>query len=174
LHRRSGEIIDKASEEAGKHVVPAGEFSLYTTGHSLGGGLAQNLAYSDTRIKDAIVFDPSPVTGYSTVVKDSEVNCNVRVLRIYERGEALQYVRATIRLFYTLSRNIQEVAFNLIHSGGNPILNHSRSQFDEGLKNIAGSPGLISDLPAEPDCDCFRVRRNETPAMCQSTHSGQD
>lgn len=38
---------------------------LYTTGHSLGGGLAQQAGYLDARIKAVYAFDTTPVTNWS-------------------------------------------------------------------------------------------------------------
>jgi pimeloyl-ACP methyl ester carboxylesterase len=80
---------------------------IYSTGHSLGAGLAQEFAYAlpvDSpmiqRVKHVYAFDPSPVTGYSSV--DSDVRkINVRGLqidRIFERGEILASVRSIIAL----------------------------------------------------------------------------
>ena len=47
---------------------------LYSTGHSLGGGLAQQFAYSVPldcvkRVKQVYAFDPSPVTGFFSVTR---------------------------------------------------------------------------------------------------------
>jgi hypothetical protein len=47
--------------------------TIYSTGHSLGGGLAQQFAYSlpleprVPRVSQVFAFDPSPVTGYFSV-----------------------------------------------------------------------------------------------------------
>lgn len=38
---------------------------IYVTGHSLGGGLAQQAAYIDRRIVEVYAFDPTPVTNWS-------------------------------------------------------------------------------------------------------------
>ncbi len=178
LHRRSKEIIDRALNGAKKLLPETRSFAIYTTGHSLGGGLAQSLAYTDRRVEGAVVFNPSPVTGYSTVVRDDEVNCNVRLLRVYERGEALQYVRSFIRQFYTLSDNIHEVAFDLLHSHGNPFRNHSMQAFRDALQEVAkvgeGTLVPIAKLPGTPDCDCYGARRAEArtewPQACLVPH----
>ena len=177
VHSRAGELVDLALSRA-KEVFPSvQEYDVYSTGHSLGGGLAQLLAYSDFRVKGAVVFDPSPVTGYATLVTDRQVNCSARIVRIYERGEALQYVRSFLRLFYTLSPNINEFSFNLIHSKGNPVANHSMSAFRSGLEaraKVAKTQALpVGDLPGDPDCECYRKRRPEyrapDAAACQAS-----
>ncbi|TFW01544.1 DUF2974 domain-containing protein [Oxalobacteraceae bacterium OM1] len=163
LYRHATKMTDKAlamSREALPHYEA---YEIYATGHSLGGGLAQMLTYADRRYTGAVVFDPTPVTGYSTTVEDARVNCSSRVLRIYERGEALQYVRSFLRQFYTLSDNIHEVSMNLLHHQGNPIKNHSMGEFNDKLILLAGHPGKIAAFPAKPDCSCYRVRHAGEP-----------
>jgi hypothetical protein len=187
VHSHTKELVDLALKEANNKIPSAVRFDVYSTGHSLGGGLAQLLAYSDSRVKGAVVFDPSPVTGYNQLVTDEQVNCSARIVRIYERGEALQYVRSVLRRFYNLSSNITEISFDLLHSGGNPFANHSMSKFRLGLdervstkkcssQSISELPGdpdceasppvappnpalSISELPGDPDCECYRDRR---------------
>ena len=68
---------------------------LYSTGHSLGGGLAQEFAYAlprndnVPRVTKVFAFDPSPVTGFYSVGKDlRDYNkTDLRIDRIYERKE---------------------------------------------------------------------------------------
>lgn len=165
VHSHTKELVDLALKEANNKIPSAVRFDVYSTGHSLGGGLAQLLAYSDSRVKGAVVFDPSPVTGYNQLVTDEQVNCSARVVRIYERGEALQYVRSVLRRFYNLSSNITEISFDLLHAGGNPFANHSMSKFRLGLDERVGTkqpiPQRVGELPGDPDCECYRVRRPE-------------
>jgi pimeloyl-ACP methyl ester carboxylesterase len=138
-------------------------WQIVSTGHSLGGGLAQLFAYKSGEVQGAIAFDPSPVTGFSNCVTDAEVNCNVPIWRVYEHGEVLAYVRAVTRLFYMLSENITELEFRL--GGGNPIVNHSMARFHDSLQNRLNLSGdrvslMAADLFEEkPDCDCSMNRR---------------
>jgi len=60
VHRHAKHLVSLAEEKARQKFGANQAFSIYTTGHSLGGGLAQLLAYSDHRIIAAVVFDPSP------------------------------------------------------------------------------------------------------------------
>ncbi len=176
VHSQAQQLIDLAFARAQEIFPSAAGFDVYATGHSLGGGLGQLLAYSDSRVKGAVVFDPTPVTGYSSLVTDGQVNCSVRVVRIFERGEALQYVRSVLRRFYTLSTNITEISFDLIHSGGNPIANHSMTAFRGGLEARAKvsktTPLPVTVMPGRPDCHCFRDRRpqdqSQDAAACQA------
>lgn len=157
LHRRAPEFISMAERETRK-LVDAPEIDFYSTGHSLGGGLAQYLAYSDKRFVAAVVFDPTPVTAYKTLITNAQVNCNARILRVYETGEVLSYVRSIIRRFYSLSDNIHEVAFNVVHSWGNPVANHSMEKLNEKLKLLGGGTGALAPLPGSPDFQCLDQR----------------
>ena len=92
---------------------------VYTTGHSLGGGLAQHALYVDERIKTAFVFNSSPVTGWSDLeVKKRKTKDNV-VYRIHEKGEILEFFRLLMKSTYVLrpDSNIdpyfKEYRFNL-------------------------------------------------------------
>lgn len=107
---------------------------LFSTGHSLGGGLAQQFAYSlptnnsVPRVKWVYAFDPSPVTGFYSV--DSETReSNSRgmyIERIYQRGEILAALRSLTNFVYTPSAKnpiIRQVRYNLISRS--PISGHS-------------------------------------------------
>ena len=96
-------------------------------------------------------------------MSDAQVDCNARALRIYEPGEALQYLRSVVRRFCSLTKNIQEVSFDLLHSHGNPVANHSMTAIKGGLEARANirQKGQIKGLPGKPDCKCFQDRRPE-------------
>ena len=68
-----------------------GPTELVTTGHSLGGGLAQQAGYGSVRIARVYGFDPSPVTGYYDLPAEQRKQSSVgkRIYRIYEHGEVL-------------------------------------------------------------------------------------
>lgn len=77
---------------------------IIATGHSLGGGLAQQFAYAfpqeanppaGPKVDEVFAFDTSPVTGwYSTPNPPRDYNATgLRVNRIFEHGEILAYVR---------------------------------------------------------------------------------
>ena len=76
------------------------EIRIYATGHSLGGGLAQQAAYASSNIERAYAFDPSSVTNWSYLklngylTKEKGGNPDPTIYRIYHRGEILAYMRA--------------------------------------------------------------------------------
>jgi hypothetical protein len=108
---------------------------LFSTGHSLGGGLAHQFAYalppdaSVPRVTKVYAFDPSPVTGYYSVDEKlrNDNSKDLRIDRIYERGEILAFFRALVNLVYPPSKSqpaIRQVRYNLFYTW-NPFAGHS-------------------------------------------------
>jgi pimeloyl-ACP methyl ester carboxylesterase len=87
---------------------------IVSTGHSLGGGLAQLAALANKqypRITKVFAFDPSPVTG-AHVVDKQLLKANAEKLtidRIYQEGEALYYARAAIQEYPPASSRCKPV-----------------------------------------------------------------
>ena len=112
--------------------------TIFATGHSLGGGLAQEFAYSlpmDTnvpRVKKVFAFDPSPVTGFSSVdvaTRDNNKH-DLAIDRIYERGEVLALARSLTNFIdppSAVNPTIRQIRYNLF-SRINPITGHSISE----------------------------------------------
>lgn len=159
LHRKTDDIIYRMLNHAAVRAT-RGTPELYSTGHSLGGGLAQFIAMGDERFRGAIVFNSTPVTGYKTLISNTRLNCAVGIIRVYETGEALSYIRGIIRKgFYPLSENIDEVAFNLVHSWGNPLKNHKLDALSKKLAGLATPANVVSLLPVTPDTQCLLRKR---------------
>ena len=102
--------------------------SIRTTGHSLGGGLAQQAAYAHPEIKLVVAFDSSPVTGFQSVSQPArdENRQGIEIFRVYEYGEILAYFRTFLRGSLPLSLanpSLTEARFNLRQ--GEPVQLHS-------------------------------------------------
>ena len=112
---------------------------IITTGHSLGGGLAQHLAYSLPeirasggtlpRVSNVYAFDPSPVTGWYSVRTDLRtLNAQgLEIDRIFEHGEILAYARLIIGYLNPPSAKdpaIRQIRYNFVESI-NPFSSHS-------------------------------------------------
>src|ERR1019366_2650478 len=122
---------------------------IYSTGHSLGGGLAQELAYAlpidpgVPRVTKVFAFDPSPVTGYTSVdktVRDTNRQ-DLSIDRIYERREILAILRSLTNFIdppRATAPVIRQLRYDLFPDD-NPIKSHS-----------------ISDLA----CKLYEVSRN--------------
>lgn len=113
------------------------DVQIITTGHSLGGGLAQHAAYSSKDIKLVYAFATSPITGATSL--DSRVSTDdVEIYRPYEAGEALSILRWGSRRLISLPQEnpkVTEVRFNLRSTynrgreGDGPISQHSIRRF---------------------------------------------
>jgi len=109
--------------------------TLFSTGHSLGGGLAQQFAYAlPTQggvplVAKVFAFDPSPVTGFFSVAKATrdQNSTDLAIDRIYERGEILAYLRSFTNFWAppsAVSPAIRQVRYNLFFTH-NAIKGHA-------------------------------------------------
>ena len=79
------------------------EARVISTGHSLGGGLAQRFAYSLQAssgvppVREVYAFDPSPVSGKRDSPNFPAQADGLTVYRIYNRGEVLASLRSLAR-----------------------------------------------------------------------------
>lgn len=131
----------------GQDQVSLNRAEIFATGHSLGGGLAQQFAYSlptdpdVPRVKKVFAFDPSPVTGFYSVAEAirKHNSYGIAIDRIYERGEILAILRSLENFFYPPSAAnpaIRQIRYYL--SSKSPIAAHSISELACGLKRVAG------------------------------------
>jgi len=128
-------------------IPDAANARVISTGHSLGGGLAQQFAYSVQeppnlpRVTEVYAFDPSPVTGYYSV----PVACRrhnsegLAIDRIYERGEVLAILRSLTSVFVRPSAANPAVrgARYMLFGSVNPIAEHSMVRLARGLQALA-------------------------------------
>lgn len=76
------------------------DVNIYATGHSLGGGLAQQAGYLSKDIKEVFTFNTSPVTNWTSLVLDGDVgNAYPIIHRVYNGGEVLGGIRSASTLF---------------------------------------------------------------------------
>jgi hypothetical protein len=134
---------------------------LCATGHSLGGGLAQEFAYSIPkvagvpRVTKVYAFDPSPVTGYYSVesdLRDSNKQ-SLAIDRIYQRREILAILRSFVNLIHRPSAEapvVREVRYALF-TGWNPVHRHSISELSDCLAKAAVPPypGYVNILTTD-------------------------
>lgn len=108
---------------------------IYSTGHSLGGGLAQEFAYAlpqkagDPKVVKVFAFDPSPVTGYYSIEPEirERGKDGLQIDRVFERGEVLASIRSVLALINPPSvRNptVRAVRYNF-EGVTNPVSAHS-------------------------------------------------
>jgi hypothetical protein len=123
--------------------------TIYSTGHSLGGGLAQQFAYAlpldpaVPRVKHVYAFDPSPVTGFYSVeaaLRDQNRK-GLYIDRIYERGEVLAIVRSFTSFLVQPSVSeptIRGVRYSLFYPA-NPVAGHSMTALACKLNEVVRS-----------------------------------
>ena len=141
------EYIKKRDSDPDYRFLNSPDTRLFSTGHSLGGGLAQQFAYAlEVRenvplVKQVYVFDPSPVTGFYRVDKAlrTENSKGLKIDRIYERGEILALLRSLEHFVYPDTKcnpAIRQVRYNLFSRA--PITGHSipklAFKLDEAIK----------------------------------------
>ena len=131
------------------------------TGHSLGGGLAQQAAYADDNgsIRYVYAFDPSPVTGFfdvSALVREKSTD-GLGVDRAYEQGEILMLPRLIIENIYPpapCNPRVRTVRFNLLTGLG--IAQHSISDLTKEMRKVASergaNPRRVDDRTAARGC----------------------
>jgi len=127
--------------QAARQRMPGG--ALMTTGHSLGGGLAQQAAYAVPDIKKVIAFDPSPLTGFRSVPEPARsIHAKgIKIERVYEKGEILAFLRGPLRRFVPLDNedpSIIEVRFNL--TTGRAVAEHSMTDLALKMAALAQVP----------------------------------
>lgn len=133
-------------------------------GHSLGGGLAQQLAYAmpaaDTtngNLKTVISFNSSPVTGwFSTPNPPRDDNTKGLVVdRIFEHGEALSYIRMLINQVippHMKDFDVRDIRFNLEPTAGG-VKNHGSQFFACRLAEAAEATGGRKNTESFTDQD---------------------
>lgn len=89
---------------------------VYATGHSLGGGLAQQTAYmsddKEHKVEATFTFDPSPVTNWSQLQLSGAVKTPDPVIyRVYHAKESLAYVRNVTTRFNSRRLNRSDYDF---------------------------------------------------------------
>lgn len=165
-----GRIIKKYSQ------VGNGKAEIITTGHSLGGGLAQCIFYAfPDKVAQCYAFHPSPVTAFydshgRTDAADARTSYTEmlplaafpshRILRLYEKGEILAFARGTMRMLYPVDEKILEVRFNFSDErdeangkrrGRTSIEEHGITSFARKLSIVAETkPKTTPPIPLEP------------------------
>ena len=138
-----------------------GRTQIVAIGHSLGGGLAQQAAFMDGKIRRVFAFDPSFVTGYYDPhvipVRDKNVQ-GLLIERIYEHGEILAYPRFALRQLVPPSAcnpQIRTIRFNTLRGTG--IRQHNLSAMTTALLNWSRRvppAAKRTDLPRPKPGDC--------------------
>jgi hypothetical protein len=133
-----------AANDACKRSNPQGQqVPIELVGHSLGGSLAQHLAYASEpcQVLRTVTFDTSPVTGYFYLQRKEMIRTpEPDIERVYMNGEALAFVRkVTTRFTFPRERRID---YKLSFPGvsGNLGALHSMALLSTHLNLFASEP----------------------------------
>lgn len=78
------------------------QLPIYATGHSLGGGLAQQAGYLSAGVTAVYAFDPTPVTNWGQLkLKKAIEQEDPKIYRVYHWHEGLAYLRNVTSRFNT-------------------------------------------------------------------------
>jgi hypothetical protein len=148
VSRMVGDEFSARVKENAARYQDAKEPKLVSVGHSLGGGLAQHFAYSlkpadrVPKVSHVYAFDPSPVTGWSTV--DTTIReknrSGLNTDRVFEHGEILAYIRLVISYVMppsAINPAITEIRYNFKESF-NPFSSHSMRDLACDLTEAGG------------------------------------
>jgi len=141
---------------------------IVATGHSLGGGLAQNAAYASKGalgISYVYAFDPSPVTGAFDIPWATRMETIKRfgVDRVYQSGELLslpRYIASGIFPSPSCMPRVRIVRFATVEETS-LIERHHISKLTEGLLSLeknAGPGPLPNDYDKAVNCDFSNVQ----------------
>lgn len=145
------EILKRKDDLFGTNKTPV---KIVTTGHSLGGGLAQNFAYSlpnsgieSLKVSHVYAFDPTPVTGWFSVdsILRAHNAAGLEIDRVFEHGEILAYIRLLQSYVFppnAINPGIREIRYNFVHSSS-MIGNHVMAKLACNLADV----NLRSQLP---------------------------
>jgi hypothetical protein len=149
VERFGPDFVKAFAGRAKRHgMAGAQDMKIYATGHSLGGGLAQQFAYAlppcpaVPRVSEVYAFDPSPVTGYYSVDRATrEANSiGLQIEWIYERGEVLAVLRSFTSLIFkpsSVNPEIRGARFSLFYSW-NVIAGHSIAELAGKMRKASG------------------------------------
>jgi len=124
---------------------------IITTGHSLGGGLAQQAAYAEPRIDYVYAFDSSPVAGFRDVDDKTRTEAiqDLGVDVIYEKGEVLAGARALTSGIHATPQcrpRVREIRFATL-SGGTGKERHRITVLASGIVALAKEAPANEPLP---------------------------
>jgi pimeloyl-ACP methyl ester carboxylesterase len=140
---------DEIQTRIRQHRLPP-DVKVVALGHSLGGGLAQQLAYAMPRssehlikVSKVVAFNSSPVTGWlSTQNPPRDENTHgLEIDRVFEHGEALAYVRLVINMIVPPQKrdsHVRDLRFNFLTSAGG-VSNHGSQFFACRFAEVAGA-----------------------------------
>ena len=154
----TGEFVRAVEQEP---CFVEGTTRIVAVGHSLGGGLAQQAAFMDRKVRHVYAFDPSIVTGSSDAPVQKVWDRNVaglKIERIYEHGELLAYLRFLQRHIFrppACNPQVRSIRFGVLH--GSVTMQHNLPALAAALLHWSSATPASAkkfDLPGPAPTDC--------------------
>lgn len=114
--RAARHIMPVIAELANKPGAGGKPIEIFISGHSLGGGIAQYIAYLSPRVKAAYTFNTSPVTHW-TQLPEEDKKRDPFIHRVYMGKEVLSYVREVTSRFNIRRYNRSDYQFFFVDTG---------------------------------------------------------
>lgn len=130
-YRRAKLYVIPVIDELAKKTRPDGKpIEIFLTGHSLGGGIAQYIAYLSPNVSATFTFNTSPVTHWFQL-QEEEKKRDPIIYRIYMGKEILSYVREVTSRFNIRRYNRSDYEFFFVDTGivGAHDISHLTCQF---------------------------------------------
>jgi len=114
---------------------------IFTTGHSLGGGLAQQLGYMTDHVSEVVTFNTTPVTNWTFLRLDKKVvNHYPTIYRLEHEGEFLGFARFVATTATKATYNRYDIGLQINEKG--LFEGHKIAIFAcEFAKIVAAQPG---------------------------------
>lgn len=145
LVRALAQVLPKVSPTKPCELAKPGAVNVQApidlVGHSLGGGLAQHLAYFSQAcdVRKTVTFDTSPANGWFYLKRKKAIHTGDPVIeRVYLDGEALSFLRKVSTKFNNVRNNRNDYRIDFAGVSGNPIDLHSMNLLAGNIRNRSG------------------------------------